>query len=203
METQSAALAYAFGLNYEYGKRKIKSMSNEEFNSLTPENIAELSEAHTWVQIDAFKRVLPNMTQFQELIFIKHAEIEKAKILQNVQLAKWAIANGVEIAISGTTQDTTNIGTKSRRDTTTTQETTSTPSEEQQLKDAIDAQQNLIDSNYYQNNKELWDSIFQETFQTLTYNQRSEIIDQYIANTVVPFIGKLRLQYKEKYGKWY
>ncbi len=36
MFMQSAAMALAFGSNFQYGKRKISSMSNDEFNRLTP-----------------------------------------------------------------------------------------------------------------------------------------------------------------------
>ncbi len=37
MFMQSAAMALGFGSFFQYGKRKISSMSNEEFNALTPE----------------------------------------------------------------------------------------------------------------------------------------------------------------------
>ncbi len=36
MAAQSAALAISFGENFQYGKRRISAMSNEEFNKLTP-----------------------------------------------------------------------------------------------------------------------------------------------------------------------
>ncbi len=39
MAAQSAAMAQAFGTYYQYGKRKISSLTNEEFNRLTPEKL--------------------------------------------------------------------------------------------------------------------------------------------------------------------
>ncbi len=39
MFMQSAAMALAFGSFFQYGKRKISAMSNEEFNPLTPEEL--------------------------------------------------------------------------------------------------------------------------------------------------------------------
>lgn len=91
MATQSAALAYAFGINYEMGKRTIKSMSNEKFNSLTPEDISNMSAHQTSIQIQSFAKELPQTLQAQELIFEKYVQIEKLKVVKNVELAQWII----------------------------------------------------------------------------------------------------------------
>ncbi len=43
---QSAAMALAFGSFFQYGKRKISAMGNDEFNILTPEMLAsDLSQS--------------------------------------------------------------------------------------------------------------------------------------------------------------
>ncbi len=86
METQSAALAYAFGLNYEAGKRKIKSMDNETFNALTPEDIANMSANQTKVQIDNFIKQIPSFMEFQKRI-LDHMVVlegEKFKLIPKI-----------------------------------------------------------------------------------------------------------------------
>jgi len=108
METQSAALAYAFGLNYEYGKRKIKSMDNETFNSLTPEQIANMANTHTSILLKEFTAQVPKVMPAQAAIFTQYVEIEKQKVIQNIALAKWLALNFPQIA-SG--EDPTGGGT--------------------------------------------------------------------------------------------
>ncbi len=93
METQSAALAFGFGLNYEYGKRTIRSMSNETFNSLTSEQIAEMSAQHSTVLLNRFIQAVPKVMPAQIEIFKQYVEIEKAKVIQNFALAKWTLAD--------------------------------------------------------------------------------------------------------------
>ncbi len=101
METQSAALAYGFGLNYEFGKRTIRSMSNETFNSLTSEQIAEMSAQHSTVLLNRFIQAVPQVMPAQHQIFAQYVEIEKAKVIQNVELAKWIVANAPTIIATG------------------------------------------------------------------------------------------------------
>ncbi len=91
MEAQSAALAYGFGLNYEYGKRKVRSMSNKEFNSLTPEQITNMSNAHTHIILSKFQAQVPAVMPMQTEIFKQYVIIEKAKVAQNFELAKWMV----------------------------------------------------------------------------------------------------------------
>ncbi len=98
METQSAALAYAFGLNYEFGKRKIKSMDNETFNSLTSEQIAEMSSQHTSVLLEQFIQKIPQTLLSQEKIFEQYALIEQKKMMVNAGLARWFALNAVDLA---------------------------------------------------------------------------------------------------------
>ncbi len=89
METQSAALAYAFGLNYEFGKRKIKSMDNTTFNSLTSEQIADMASNHTSVLLSQFIQKIPQTLLSQEAIFKQYALIEQKKMVRcNVILYK-------------------------------------------------------------------------------------------------------------------
>ncbi len=103
MEMQSAALAYAFGINYEYGKRKIKSMSNDTYNALTSNDIVKLTSQHTTVYIEQFKKQLPQVLPMQTEIFKQFVSIEKIKVVENIRLAKWVAANAARI-IGGVNQ---------------------------------------------------------------------------------------------------
>ncbi len=82
MGYQSAALAYNFGLNYEFGKRVIKSMSNERFNKLAEDPILlnELTSRHHDVLLTAFIHEVPKVDKIQDLIIKKMVELEFAKI---------------------------------------------------------------------------------------------------------------------------
>ncbi len=86
MEAQSAAFAYAFGLNYQASKRKIASLSNEEFNVLTPEKLQEMSAAHTRVHLDGFVKAIPHTHEMQKHIIdeMVRLEYEKLKVLPNL-----------------------------------------------------------------------------------------------------------------------
>ncbi len=83
MEAQSAVLAMAFGVNYQYGKRKISALSNEEFNALTPEKIEEMQAEHTKVQIEGFIKKIPSTQAMQKHIIdeMVRLEFEKLKVL--------------------------------------------------------------------------------------------------------------------------
>ncbi len=82
MGYQSAALAYNFGLNYEFGKRVIKSMSNEKFNEIANDPILlnELTSRHHDVLLKAFINEVPKVDKIQDLIIKKMVELEFAKI---------------------------------------------------------------------------------------------------------------------------
>ncbi len=82
MGYQSAALAYNFGLNYEFGKRVIKSMSNEKFNKIADDPILlnELTSRHHDVLLKAFINEVPKVDRIQDLIIKKMVELEFAKI---------------------------------------------------------------------------------------------------------------------------
>ncbi len=82
MGYQSAALAYNFGLNYEFGKRVIKSMSNEKFNKIANDPILlnELTARHHDVLLKAFINEVPKVDKIQDLILDKMVELERKKI---------------------------------------------------------------------------------------------------------------------------
>lgn len=56
MAAQSFAMGHAFGTSFQYGKRKISSMTNEEFNALSA------TDLHGQLQAD-IRAMIPNMNQ--------------------------------------------------------------------------------------------------------------------------------------------
>ncbi len=56
MSAQSMMMGLAFGESYQYGKRKISAMSNEEFNAFTPEMLGK-------TLVTDYNAIIPNVTQ--------------------------------------------------------------------------------------------------------------------------------------------
>lgn len=79
MSAQSQALAYGFGIDYEYGKRTIKAMSNEQFNSLTASDVTNLVNERNNEILRQLQAQLPAFTQFQSEIIDKQVQVEVAK----------------------------------------------------------------------------------------------------------------------------
>ncbi len=109
MGYQSAALAYNFGLNYEFGKRVIKSMSNEKFNKIAEDPILlnELTSRHHDVLLKAFIHEVPKVDKIQDLIIKKMVELEFAKIKVMpeliAQIPKGFLEGIFELGNTGTT----------------------------------------------------------------------------------------------------
>ena len=68
MFVQSGAMASAFGSYYQYRKRKISSLSNDEFNKLTPESIADMVRQDTQSLERTFQQMSGQMQQLQSTI---------------------------------------------------------------------------------------------------------------------------------------
>ncbi len=79
MGAQSLVLGKAFGEGFQYGKRKISAMTNEEFNKLTPSDIAANSRKELQDMIPSMKASITDMRDFQS--FIVHELIATAKQL--------------------------------------------------------------------------------------------------------------------------
>ncbi len=71
MATQSLVMGEAFGKGFQYGKRKISAMSNEEFNNETLENIASKMFKSYENIIPDLKNSIEMSTKFQNFIFAK------------------------------------------------------------------------------------------------------------------------------------
>ncbi len=77
MAGQSMLMGDAFGKSYQYGKRKISAMSNEEFNKLTPEMLASDIQADFNSIIPHLQEAIKSSTEFQSQIIRELGEIVK------------------------------------------------------------------------------------------------------------------------------
>ncbi len=68
MGIQSAVMAKQFGENFQYGKRRISAMSNDEFNKLTPKMIQDNANAELKAMIPSMQESITDMRQFQEFM---------------------------------------------------------------------------------------------------------------------------------------
>ncbi len=78
MAGQSMMMGDAFGKSYQYGKRKISAMSNEEFNKLTPKDLANDIQADFNAIIPSLGIAIKQSSQFQSLIIREMGEIIKS-----------------------------------------------------------------------------------------------------------------------------
>ncbi len=65
MATQSLAMGEAFGLGFQYGKRRISAMSNEEFNKITPVKLHQDMQGGVQAMIPEMKQSISNFTLLQ------------------------------------------------------------------------------------------------------------------------------------------
>jgi hypothetical protein len=111
MGYQSAILAYNFGIDYEMGKRTVKSLPNELFNAIRAgdtdpinvtyrgteytmpkfEYIEFLKRQHAQEQLTLFREGLPDAKSLMNDIITFGVDIEKLKIPANVEVAKYFI----------------------------------------------------------------------------------------------------------------
>ncbi len=90
MGIQSGVMAQQFGMNFQFGKRKISAMSNEEFNKLTPEQMqADFSNMIKGL-IPTFGDSLRDMRPFQRMIFEEMLAVFKT-----------AVDLGIDVAVAG------------------------------------------------------------------------------------------------------
>ncbi len=91
MFMQSAAMALGFGSFFQYGKRKISSMSNEEFNKLTPEDLTSQLMSSVNNMIPTVHESFHQMEQMNVMIL----EAMSKYFSQGVEfLDKWIIGRG-------------------------------------------------------------------------------------------------------------
>jgi len=68
MGIQSAVMAKQFGENFQYGKRRISAMSNEEFNKLTPQKLQENANSELRSMIPSMEQSVTDMRAFQTFL---------------------------------------------------------------------------------------------------------------------------------------
>jgi len=68
MGIQSAVMAKQFGENFQYGKRRISAMSNEEFNATTPLDLLQQNTAELKAMIPTMQESVTNMRDFQTFL---------------------------------------------------------------------------------------------------------------------------------------
>ncbi len=68
MGIQSAVMAKQFGENFQYGKRRISAMDNDEFNKLTPAKLMSNANRELAEMIPAMKDSIIGMHDFQEFL---------------------------------------------------------------------------------------------------------------------------------------
>ncbi len=68
MGIQSAVMAKQFGENFQYGKRRISAMSNEEFNQLTPAKLQAHANEELKAMIPSMEASVREMRMFQTFL---------------------------------------------------------------------------------------------------------------------------------------
>ncbi len=88
MGIQSGVMAQQFGMNFQYGKRKISAMSNEEFNKLTPQQMQADFQLQIKGMIPTFQQALEDMRPFQRMIFVEMLAVFKEALELGLDVAK-------------------------------------------------------------------------------------------------------------------
>ncbi len=99
MGAQSFIMMYQAGEGWQYGKRRISAMSNEEFNELTPELVLEKQAIVLKNSLKTIEQSMNNMTPMIETIIKQYGEFLRIVIKETPQ----ALATG----FSGITDPTT------------------------------------------------------------------------------------------------
>jgi len=76
---QSEAIGFGFGIKFQYSKRLIGAMTNEEFNGLTPNTIGNIVEAHNTELIQRMKDEMPKWLDIQQSYIEAGVQVEIAK----------------------------------------------------------------------------------------------------------------------------
>ncbi len=93
-------MAQQFGMNFQYGKRKISAMSNEEFNKLTPQQMQADFANNIKGLIPTFEQSLKDMRPFQRMIFVEML----AALTEAVKL-------GIDVGVAGADEIAHALGT--------------------------------------------------------------------------------------------
>ncbi len=76
---QSEAIGFGFGIKFQYAKRLIGAMSNEEFNALTPGTIGNLITSHNIELIQRMELSMPKWIDIQQHYIEAGVQVEVMK----------------------------------------------------------------------------------------------------------------------------
>ncbi len=206
MATQSLVMGEAFGKAFQYGKRRISAMSNDEFNAYTPEQMAR-------DMYQSYKLIIPDLKQ---------------SISASQDLQRFIVASLLDMprdllaafcgSFTGETKETTFVPNSNdpadsrtwepgwsptteqdfqppKEETTTTEPTGATPTgETKQTQQEVDEAQ----IEYIIGQVNYWHKLYLDS-QSSPYRQ--DYIEK--ANTYSLLLSQLYVQYKENYGLWY
>ncbi len=79
MGLQSDVIGFRFGFGYEKGKRTLRAMSNEQFNTLDEEAEQAIYKEHDTTAINFFEMEMIRWVELQKIIIEKSVEIEVMK----------------------------------------------------------------------------------------------------------------------------
>ncbi len=121
MGIQSAVMAKQFGENFQFGKRRISAMSNDEFNKLTPKIIMQNANTELAAMIPDMKQSIASMNEFQTFIIKEFLDMltefihDMPQFLLDILGIKVDLHPGTdEHTTDGTTTDTTTDGTTAK-----------------------------------------------------------------------------------------
>ncbi len=104
MFMQSAAMALAFGSHFQYGKRKISSMTNEEFNKINPKTLNAELVADVAAMILSVEKSMEQMSSMNETIIKEMAKLffQGAEELSQFLTGqtKFDVGDGVNYSVS-------------------------------------------------------------------------------------------------------
>jgi len=89
MGAQSFIMMFQAGEGWQYGKRRISAMSNEEFNKLTPERILQNQAANLRASIPTIQKSMDDMTPMIRTIIAQYGDF----LREAIAAAPQAIAN--------------------------------------------------------------------------------------------------------------
>ncbi len=105
---QSFIMMYQAGEGWQYGKRRISALSNEDFNKITPQSLMERQAMELKGAIPVMERSMNNMTRMVPMIieqygdFIREAIKAMPQMIANIQGAN-DVTNPDEVTINGKT----------------------------------------------------------------------------------------------------
>ena len=99
MKAQTAWMMYTGGYNWQFGKRQVDAMSNEEFNKRSSDYNMVIEEQRRVFKLilDEMQLEISKITPIQNQLTTEYANIERLKLVENVKLIKWMTQQGLDV----------------------------------------------------------------------------------------------------------